>query len=49
MDRLSICRPAVESFVDDVQADRSSLNTGVVCASLGVREEVETFDESRAI
>jgi len=49
MDRLSICSPTVESFVDAVQADRSRLNTGVVRASLGVREEVERFDESRAI
>jgi hypothetical protein len=49
MDRLSICSPTVESFVDGVQADRVRLNTGVVCASLGVRGEVERLDESRAI
>ena len=40
MDRLSICIPTVESFVDGVQADRVRLNTGVVGTSLGVRGEV---------
>jgi len=49
MDRLSIYDPIVGSFVDGLQADRVSLNTGVVCASLRVRGEVERFKESRAI